>query len=74
MRRYGLPADWITGQPDRLRASTEASVQAAWARRIQPEKLAIVIVGDVATIRPQLEALQIPIVLVNDDGRPVEKP
>ena len=74
MRRYGLPADWITGQPDRLRAATEASVQAAWARRIQPEKLAIVIVGDVATIRPQLEALQLPIVLVNDDGRPVETP
>ena len=42
---YQLPLDWLDAYPTRLQAVTLDQVRAAFARRIDPEKLAIVVVG-----------------------------
>jgi zinc protease len=42
---YRLPLDWLEEFPKRLQAVTLDQVRGAFARRIDPEKLAIVVVG-----------------------------
>ena len=42
---YGLPLDWLDEFPGRVQRVTLAQVKSAFARRIYPEKLSIVIVG-----------------------------
>jgi zinc protease len=42
---YRLPDDWLDEFPRRLQAVTLEQVRGAFARRIDPEKLAIVVVG-----------------------------
>jgi zinc protease len=42
---YRLPLDWLDSYPARLQAVTLEQVRAAFARRIDPGKLAIVVVG-----------------------------
>jgi zinc protease len=42
---YKLPLDWLESYPARLQAVTLDQVRAAFARRVPPEKLAVVIVG-----------------------------
>lgn len=71
MWRYNLPTDWLSGYPDRVRAVDLASAQAAWQARVEPSKLAIVVVGDAATLRGALPELGYPVVELDADGRPV---
>ncbi len=42
---YELPLDWLDEYPARVRGVTLAQVKSAFARRIDPEKLSIVVVG-----------------------------
>lgn len=42
---YKLPLDWLDAYPVRLEAVTLDQIRGAFARRVAPEKLAIVIVG-----------------------------
>ena len=42
---YKLPLDWLEEYPARLRAVTLGQIRSAFARRIDPEKLSIVVVG-----------------------------
>jgi len=42
---YKLPLDWLETYPARLQAVTLDQVRAAFARRVAPEKLAVVVVG-----------------------------
>jgi len=42
---YKLPLDWLEEYPARLRAVTLEQVRSAFARRIDPEKLSVVVVG-----------------------------
>ena len=71
--RYGLPNDWIKGYPDRLRAVTLETANAAWKARIDPDKLVIVVVGDAASLRTGLGTLNLPIVELDRDGNPLGK-
>ena len=71
--RYGLPSDWIKGYPDRVRAVTVDSANAAWKARIDPNKLVIVVVGDAASLREGLATLNLPIVELDRDGNPLGK-
>lgn len=48
-----------------------AGAQAAWQARVDPAKLAIVVVGDAATLRGALPELGYPVVELDADGRPV---
>jgi zinc protease len=42
---YRLPLDWLDEFPGRVQGVTLAQVKSAFARRIDPSKLSIVVVG-----------------------------
>ncbi len=42
---YGLPLDWLDEYPNRVQGVTLAQVRGAFARRVDPGKLSIVVVG-----------------------------
>ena len=56
----------------RLEAVTLADVQRAGSEHIDPAKLTIVVVGDRAVIEPGLLELNLPIVHLDHEGRPVD--
>lgn len=56
---YELADDTFATYVDRVRKVTAADVQKAAARYIQPDKFAVVIVGDRATIEPSIGALKL---------------
>jgi predicted Zn-dependent peptidase len=65
---YNLPADYYATYTDRIRAVTPADVQRAAERYIQPDKFAIVIVGDRKVIEPGIKTLNLgPIETINVD-------
>lgn len=69
--RYGLPSDWVSGYVSRLNTPTLEQAASAWNTSVPIDRLVIVVVGDVAKIRPDLEKLGRPIVELDADGAPV---
>ena len=65
---YKLPEDYFARYVPNIQAVTAPAVQKAAATYIQPKKLAIVIVGDRATIEPKIRALNLaPITVMTVD-------
>lgn len=58
---YDRPADWYARLPGRYRALTPAGIAAATAAAIDPAKIQWVVVGDAKVVKPQLEALGLPL-------------
>ena len=56
---YNLPADYFDTFTQRVRAVTPADVQRAAERYIQPDKFAVVVVGDRKAIEPKIKALNL---------------
>lgn len=56
---FNLPADYYETFTARVRAVTDADVQRAAERYIQPDKFAVVVVGDLKTIEPRIRALNL---------------
>jgi zinc protease len=56
---YNLPEDYFSTYTQRVRAVTPADIQRVAERYIQPEKFAVVIVGDRKTIEPGIAALNL---------------
>lgn len=56
---YGLSEDSLEAYVDRIQAVTPADVQRVAEAYIRPQDMAIVLVGDWAAIKPQLEELQL---------------
>ncbi len=54
---YGRPDDYYTQLPARYRAMTPTSIDASARAAIDANKLTIVVVGDAAKVKPQLDAL-----------------
>jgi predicted Zn-dependent peptidase len=54
MNLHGLPREWLTSFIDRLYAVTPEQVQQAAREYLKPERMSVVIVGDLATVKPQL--------------------
>jgi predicted Zn-dependent peptidase len=54
---YRLPESWLTGYVPQVTALTAEQIRQAAASTLPLESLTLVVVGDLATIRPQLEAL-----------------
>jgi zinc protease len=42
---YGLPLDWLDQYPARIQSVTLTQIRDAFARRVDPAKLSIVVVG-----------------------------
>ena len=72
--RYDLPTDYRAQQKSVLRSSEPSDLNRVLQTIITPQDLGIVVVGDAKTIRPELEALNIPIVDLDADGARVEAP
>jgi predicted Zn-dependent peptidase len=56
---YGLPDDYFATFTERVRAVTPADAQRVAERYIQPDKFAVVVVGDRKTIEPGIRALKL---------------
>lgn len=72
--RYGLPADWTNGYLGRLNAASLDAAAGAWKERVDPSRLVVVVVGDLAQIRPALQALGRPLIEHDADGNVVPAP
>lgn len=66
--RYDLPLNYRTQQNNILQETDREDLNALAKKLIQPENMAIVVVGDAAVIRAELDALEIPIRLLDEDG------
>ncbi|HEY6645175.1 pitrilysin family protein [Povalibacter sp.] len=53
----GLPPDWLTTFPQRMYAVTPAQVTKAARDHLDPAAMSVVVVGDLKTVRPQLDAI-----------------
>lgn len=67
---YGLPEDYLQTYRDNVRAVTPDDVQRVAGRYVRPDEMAIVIVGDAADVRPQVEPFAESIEIFDTDGNP----
>jgi zinc protease len=72
--RYDLPLDYRKQQKNLLRETDRETLNALASRLIDVDNMAIVVVGDIAEIRPQLEPLGMPIKLLDEEGIEVSEP
>ena len=70
--QYGLPVDWFTAWPTRVRAVNLSAADAAARLHTDPSDFIIVIAGDRASLAPTLESLDLPILDYDAQGNPVE--
>ena len=71
--RYGRPLDYAASLTERYEALELTDLQAAAGEIVQPDSLIWVVVGDLSTIRAQVEAVgAAPIEIWNDNGESVE--
>lgn len=66
--RYDLPLNYRTKQATFLQETNRETLNELSKKLIHPDDMAIVVVGDAAAIKPELEALGIPIKMLNEDG------
>ena len=72
IQRYNLPLNYRTQQSNILKETDRETLNSLTNELIQPQNMAIVIVGDEATIRAELEALGMPIKSLDEDGFEVD--
>ena len=69
---YGLPDDYFSHHVSRLDAVTLDDVHRVSAGHVDPLMLSIIVVGDRKVIEPGLLELNLPIVHLDYEGRPLE--
>lgn len=52
-----LPVDWLTTFVERLYAVTPQQITQATQKYLDPAKMSVVVVGDLATVKPQIQAV-----------------
>ena len=67
-----LPLNYRKQQQSLLKETDRETLNSLAARVLSPEDLAIVVVGDLESIGPSLEELEIPIVLLDESGEIIE--
>lgn len=70
--RYDLPLDYRKQQKNLLRETDRETLNQLAGRLIDPDNMAIVVVGDIPAIRPELEALGMPIKVLDEEGNEVK--
>jgi len=70
--RYDLPLDYRKQQQSLLKETGRETLNELAARLIDPDNLAIVVVGDLEVIRPEIEQLGMPVKLLDEEGELVE--
>jgi zinc protease len=66
--RYDLPLDYRKQQQSLLKETDRETLNELAARLIDHENMAIVVVGDLPAIRPELEKLGMPIRILDENG------
>ncbi|HKJ18244.1 MAG TPA: pitrilysin family protein, partial [Xanthomonadales bacterium] len=69
--RYGLPLDYRKQQNQLLKETSRLELNRTAAKMIHPDNIAIIMVGDVEELMPQLEPLGMNIVLLDEEGFPL---
>ncbi|WP_288129746.1 pitrilysin family protein [Microbulbifer sp.] len=69
---YDLPLDYRSQQNAILKETDRETLNKVFTGILEPENQAIVVVGDAASIRKDLEALELPIVELDEDGNVIE--
>ena len=69
---HDLPDDYFQTFKDRITAVTLDDVRKAGKQRVRPRGLKVLVVGDRATVEPTLRELDLPLVLLNNDGGDLE--
>jgi len=57
LRASNLPADWFDRYLDGIAAASDASLAEVARRRVDPDHIVIVVVGDAAALEPQLKSI-----------------
>ena len=70
--RYGKPETWVTDYVPAVRDVTLDEAQQALDKYLKLDRTFWLVVGDKATVLPELEALGLPIVELDTDGNPIE--
>jgi len=65
---YKLPLDFRRQQQAILQETDRETLNQLAQKLLKPKQAAIIVVADVATVRPQLEALGMPIRMMDQDG------
>ena len=73
---YNRPDDYWSTIADRYRAMDKATLDATARRYINPNNFVWVVVGDAERVRPQLDALGLPVEVVQPQtpGQPAQRP
>jgi zinc protease len=69
---YGLPDDYYVDHVERLASVSLSEVRRVASEHIDPNVLAIVVVGDRAVIEPGIRELELPLVHLDHEGQLVE--
>lgn len=70
--RFGRPDDYYEKLADTYRGMTAEAVDAAARSALSVDDLVYVVVGDAATVKPQLDALGLPVEVVPAAGAPAQ--
>lgn len=70
--RYDLPLDYRKQQQSILRETGRESLNELATKLIDPDNLAIIVVGDLEAIRPQIEQLEMPVRMLDKEGELIE--
>ena len=70
--RYDLPLDYRKQQQSLLKETGRETLNELAAKLIDPDKLAIIVVGDLEAIRPEIEQLGMPVKLLDEEGILIE--
>jgi predicted Zn-dependent peptidase len=70
--RFGRSDDYFEKLADTYRGMTAAGIDAAARSALSVDNLVYVVVGDVATVKPQLDGLGLPVEVVTPAGKPAE--
>lgn len=65
---YDLPLNYRTQQKSLLQETDRETLNELATHLLHPEHAAIIVVGDAVTLRPQLEELQWPVTVLNEEG------
>jgi zinc protease len=69
---YDLPLNYRKQQQSLLQETDRETLNALAARALEPDNLAIVVAGDLETIRPEIDALGLPVVVLDEGGEIVD--
>jgi predicted Zn-dependent peptidase len=69
MLDYGLPPDYYSGYVDQIMSVTAADVQRVARKYLRPDQMYVIVVGDLAKIRTDIDALKLgPSAVWNPEG------